>query len=96
MLVTTKLGPPRTATGENSEVLLSGPEPVSVTSVAVAVTNGWPAGRAGRSAVKLAWPLASVVTLIVPRNVRPPANSPGMRQTRSLRPARRWRRTPGG
>ena len=77
VLVTTKLGPPRAAMGENPEVLLSGPEPVLVMSVAVASTNGWPAGRAGRSAVKLAWPLASVVTLSEPRNVWPPPNSPG-------------------
>ncbi len=75
VLVTTKLGPPKTATGENSEVLLSGPEPVSVMLVAVAVMNGWSAGTAGRFAEKLAWPFASVVTLIVPRNVLPPANS---------------------
>ncbi len=38
VFVTTKLGPPRTATAENGEVLLRGPLPLSVISVAVAVT----------------------------------------------------------
>ena len=38
VLVTTKLGPPRTKSGENSDVLFAGPLPVLVMSVAVAVT----------------------------------------------------------
>ena len=52
VFVTTKLGPPRGTTGENSDVLFAGPLPGFVMSVAVAVTNGSPAGSAGRSAVK--------------------------------------------
>src|SRR4051794_15960718 len=56
VLVTTKLSPPRTATAENGEVLLRGPVPSSVISVAVAVTNGCPAGNAGRLTVKVARP----------------------------------------
>ena len=38
--------------GENSDVSLRGPLPALVISVAVAVTYGWPDGKAGRSIKK--------------------------------------------
>src|SRR5947209_8194444 len=53
---------------ENSEVVPDG-------SVAVAVTTA-PAGTALTAALKVAWPLASVVTSAVPRNVLPCRRAP--------------------